>query len=238
MRWLVVGSCLFVACSFLIGCAEVMSCPTTERVREIKGDLTLVESKSTFEERQKQREQTRQELADAGVELPTGKAPERFSVRPGDVDTAAGFSPYLSVLACASELRPGQDRQGQCVAIGIAEWGSRYGVWLMFDLPKGPGTHHLSDLHATLCRDQTGPERSEGSRPCAAVDGELVVREVAPTCGYLDSCGRLDADLEVRRSDPVPDDPHAYGKAHLVYRNENVDRSCDGRGAPSMNPMR
>jgi hypothetical protein len=102
--------------------------------------------------------------------------------------------------------------------------GFGYGVadTLTFDVPRGPGSYRLEDLHATVCDDA-----------CAPVAGTLTVNQFVGACGE-GACGRFDADLLIpREAGSGSSAPSLSGQAHLVEFQQSIANGCGG-GFPNL----
>ena len=107
------------------------------------------------------------------------------------------------------------------VTVALGAFGYGVGDALTFDMPRGPGSYRLEDLHATVCDDA-----------CAPVAGTLTVNQFVGACGE-GACGRFDADLVIpREAGSGSSAPSLSGHAHLVEYQQSIANGCGG-GSPN-----
>ena len=205
----------------LAGCIYEYDCPQTARIRTVKGEVVLTQSKEGYAEFVAWRDSHSDDRsADAGSPA--------ASPWPRRISRIAGAT-YGSVAlddACPS------------AAWGCMRFGPTSADGFTFRRPADAGTFTLRELGAKSCESVEYPSSAgprKGSLRCSEVDGQLVVRAVVAPCpspGDLEgsACARLDADLTIEaRADDAPG-PLVSGSARIDVHEETVDRVCTGGG--------
>ena len=160
----------------------------------------------------------------------------------GDTSMAKEVEGNLTLTGAHGQVWAAGDRgsvalnEGGCTEGGpcVVVEASTTSPSLRFARPSHPGTYTLSALDAHVC---LRPQDAATNADCTAVEGEVVVHEVAAPCVgsnksavYSDPCGRFRADIKVTVREGHDDRPGASGQAALVCRDDNAPRWCGGGG--------